>query len=265
MLHKAPSLGVLLLPSIRSLAYLDVLRSLDWIPQEVVLLQGNISHLDAVRAEDRQFGYSGKYFDLSLDMQSYLKNVPDVICVEGNDVNSPAVRQALKRCLSQDFLFTGGGILTPETLRQGKSFLHCHPGWVPDYRGSTCFYYSMLAENALGATAFLMDEQIDTGAVLGRSRFRYNLRVSSAQPLFVDYILDPHIRACTLRKALLSRLKTGHWTGLPQEADNRPAFFVMHPWLRHLTLRRVNASYVETKPEGIFEEDVQVRVEHHRA
>jgi methionyl-tRNA formyltransferase len=113
----------------------------------------------------------------------------------------------------------------------------------------------MLAESALGATAFLMDEQIDTGSVLARSRFRYNLRVSSAQPLFVDYILDPYIRASTLRKALLARLETGQWTGFRQEPDDRPAFFVMHPWLRHLAIRRVNASYVETAPEGIFEED----------
>jgi methionyl-tRNA formyltransferase len=255
MLPKAPSLGVLLLPSVRSLAYLDVLRSLDWIPQEVVLLQSEIPRLEAVRAEDRQFGYGGKYFDLSLDLSSYLQSVPKVIRVEGNDVNSPAVHEALKRCSSETFLFTGGGILTPETLRLARSSLHCHPGWVPDYRGSTCFYYSMLAESALGATAFLMDEQIDTGSVLARSRFRYNLRVSSAQPLFVDYILDPHIRACTLRKALLARLETGQWTGFPQEADDRPAFFVMHPWLRHLAIRRVNASYVETAPEGIFEED----------
>jgi methionyl-tRNA formyltransferase len=248
-------LGVLLLPSVRSLAYLAMLRSLNWTPREVVLLQGEIGCLEAVRAEDREFGYSRKYFDPSVDLESYLEDVPEVLRVDGIDVNSTAVHRALGQCSSEVFLFTGGGILSGETLRLGKSLLHCHPGWVPDYRGSTCFYYSLLQENALGATAFLMDEHIDTGAVLARSRFRCNLRVTPSQPLFMDYILDPYIRACTLRKALLARLRSGAWGAFPQEPDGRQAFFVMHPWLRHLAISRVNAAYLESAPEGIFERE----------
>jgi hypothetical protein len=29
----------------------------------------------------------------------------------------------------------------------------------------------------------------------------------------------------------------------------------MHPWLRHLAISRVNAAYLESAPEGIFERE----------
>ena len=50
--------------------------------------------------------------------------------------------------------------------------LNLHPGWLPAYRGAMSYVWALLnAEHMGGATLHWMDETIDTGPIVARSRF----------------------------------------------------------------------------------------------
>ena len=79
------------------------------------------------------------------------------------DINNAELREYVKKITCDYIVFTGGGILKDKILDAGKKFIHIHPGIVPEYRGSTCFYYSIINEKKVGVTAFIMDKTLDNG------------------------------------------------------------------------------------------------------
>ena len=125
------------------------------------------------------------------------------------------------------------GILREAAFQIGKHFLHVHGGYVPDYRGSTTFYYSILKERMMGASAIWMDKGIDTGPVLARRRY------PAPNDIDIDYIADPLVRADLLAEVLTHRASAGMW---PQTeyvpAEEGETFHKIHPVLKHLALRR---------------------------
>lgn len=247
-------LGVIMQPSVRSIAYADVFRRLGLCPREIIMLQGSIPNLDQLKDEARRFAYSEKFFSLERSIDDFVEECGAAcIRVSSADANSDEVCHAIERCESRYFIFTGGGILSQRTLGLGKSFIHVHPGLVPRYRGSTCFYYSLLEDFTLASTAFVMAEKLDQGDILAVSRFKVNYRIELDQPLFIDFVLDPFIRAFTLRKVLVKLHAGIELTATRQPPAETPAYFVMHPLLRHLAVKRVNSRFVSSDPAGVFE------------
>ena len=125
------------------------------------------------------------------------------------------------------------GILRNAAFEIGRRFLHVHGGYVPDYRGSTTFYYSILSDGMMGASAIWMDSGIDTGPVLARRQYPV------PQGFDVDYVLDPLVRADTLVNVLTHRSRTGEWPETEHpSAEDGETFHKIHPVLKHLALRR---------------------------
>ena len=125
------------------------------------------------------------------------------------------------------------GILRNAAFEIGKRFLHVHGGYVPDYRGSTTFYYSVLSRGMMGASAIWMDSGIDTGPVLARRQYPV------PQGIDIDYVLDPLMRADTLVHVLTQRAQTGEWPDTEYfSASDGEIFHKIHPVLKHLALRR---------------------------
>ena len=79
------------------------------------------------------------------------------------DINDNRLIEYIKKVSVIYFVFTGGGILKQEILNSGKKFIHMHSGIAPQYRGSTCIYYSILDNDNCGVTAFLMNEKFNQG------------------------------------------------------------------------------------------------------
>lgn len=252
MKDKLFPVGILLWPSIRSIAYLSIFRELNIYPSEIIWMENKIGRLAELRNEAVRFGYE-KFFDIYMDLQQFVKNdISKVFHPGTSDINSPEVLQILSRCNSKNFIYTGGGIIDRETLNLGKQFIHVHPGIIPEYRGSTCFYYSLMKDFSLGTTAFFMNEKIDAGDIILQLRFKLNYNIRPDQPLFMDYVLDPYIRAVTLKRVLCKFI-------LSEEIETRRyncndfAYYVMHPLLRHLTVNRINHEFREDCPIAIFE------------
>lgn len=93
--------------------------------------------------------------------------------VRGHSVNSEAVRQALGTWEPELIVLHGTRIVGQKTLRcVAAPWLNLHAGITPRYRGVHGGWWA-LAEQAVedfGATVHVVDEGVDTGAVLAQER-----------------------------------------------------------------------------------------------
>lgn len=240
------------LDSPRTRAYLAALRSRGLAPAEALLLPG-ASVPDGLSDESRRHGYAQQWFDPDVPAETLLRTAGcRCLRAESRDINHPSVRDALARLESPVILFTGGGIAAKETLDAPRGrFVHIHPGAVPDYRGSTCFYFSLLDEGLLGASAFYMAERIDTGPVIAVRRFVANAAPDDGRPLFMDHILDPCLRAAVLAE-LTGSLLHGPPPSRPQEAGTGETCYVAHPVIRALATARLASMHDPAVPEGLY-------------
>jgi methionyl-tRNA formyltransferase len=243
---------MLFYPGMRSLAYLNAFEKSGVFPQEIVALAGEIPHQHAILLEAESHNYRDQYFDVTID--------PGVFCqdhgiiytiIDATSINDSVLIDYLNDSPLTTWIFSGGGILREKILSLGKQFVHVHPGRLPAYRGSTTFYYSLLEENSLHATAFIMGAEIDEGPVLADGAFGINVRIDVDQPHFMDAILDPFIRAKVLE--LFLKRETPIINSLcQQKPEAREPYFIIHPLLRSIVVSRLNRMYRADIPEGIY-------------
>lgn len=149
------------------------------------------------------------------------------------DVNSPGVVDAVRACRQSILIYSGppGAILRKALLGTGKRFLHIHPGCLPDFRGSTTIYYSLLAEGCCGATALLLDSSIDTGPVIRMRKFP-----PPPDRTLIDTYYDSHVRAQLLIEVLQDYGRTGQMPTVPQKQGVGETYFIIHPVLKHIAI-----------------------------
>lgn len=242
------------LDSLRGRAYLNAFLKFGFCPQEIVVMENEFEvPVDFVN-EARKYEYDKKYFDYTLGLGAVAGKETIVRRVSTNSINDPKVVEALAAGESQYVLFTGGGIVSPETLAIDKKFIHIHPGYVPFYRGSTCFYYSLIEKSELGATAFFMAEELDAGPILARNKYELNVLLEKGQIHFIDHILDPYIRMATLENVLLDLSKGDDLLATYPVYDScsKEAYYVVHPIFRAVAWKKICESYDEAKPAGII-------------
>jgi methionyl-tRNA formyltransferase len=110
--------------------------------------------------------------------------------------------------------------------------LHVHGGYLPDYKGSTTNYYSIILDNECGASSIFMNREIDSGPIIIRRKFPPPDDRSQ-----LDYVYDPIIRAKVLLETIRAYLKWGaEWKYDQQNNEGGETYFVMHPLLRHIAI-----------------------------
>jgi methionyl-tRNA formyltransferase len=145
--------------------------------------------------------------------------------VDAQTVNDDAIKQALKSLPEEYFIFTGGGILDKEMVGI-KKFVHSHPGLLPDYKGSTTIYYSLLNENKCGVTAFIMDPKIDGGEIIFQREYE------TPKSSDIDYTYDPTIRAHMVADVFKNKKFLQTYAQTREGKD----YYVVHPVLKHIVL-----------------------------
>jgi len=222
------SKGIILTPDERSKAYIQKISNNDIFLDEILFLNDN--------RKEKKFSFSEiekskEYnFDISESVKETLEK-NNLKYTEFNfvDINNPQLVNFLKKSKIDCYFFSGGGILKKEILNTGCKFVHFHPGFVPNYRGSTCFYYSILNENNCGVTAYFMDEKLDSGDIIFQKIFPKPIH------FFLDDIFDPHIRSETLLIVLKQNLLEKS-TFQKQNLDSGETYFIIHPVLKHISI-----------------------------
>jgi methionyl-tRNA formyltransferase len=152
-------------------------------------------------------------------------------CLDCLHVNDAPVAEMLRGRNAALVVYSGYGsqVVGPGVLGLGVPFLHVHSGWLPEYRGSTTLYYSLLQEGRCGASAILLESGIDTGPVLARKHY-------PAPPRGVDpdYVYDCAVRADLLVTVLRHYASQGHLPQAERQESGGTPFYVIHPVLKHL-------------------------------
>ena len=216
--------GILLVPGRRGQAYLQTMLKSGLVPGEVLLMDGKRT----IGEGEPALGL----FDPSESVEETLDRhgVPHKR-VHARDCNEAEAIAAVGATSVSHLIYSGGGILRHEVLSAGPRFIHVHPGLLPRYRGSTCFYYSLIEEGRCGATAFFMEEGIDTGDILMQRIYEPVAGVD------LDAMFDPWMRADLLVRLLRDYVERGGFHPRPQHDTGASTYYVIHPVLKTLALR----------------------------
>lgn len=158
------------------------------------------------------------------------------VCTYAADINSKELQQALTLDESKLTIYSGygGQIVKTSILNSVNQLLHIHSGVLPEYRGSTTLYYAILNNDTCGATAILLDRNIDTGVIVGEKQY------PTPKPgTDIDFYLDIKFRTSLLVEIVQYYQRNNCFKSeVIQSIDEGKTYYVAHPLLRHLAMLR---------------------------
>jgi methionyl-tRNA formyltransferase len=150
-----------------------------------------------------------------------------------SDINSIQVINEIRERHEPVFIYSGYGgvLLKKELLQTEKKFLHVHGGYLPDFKGSTTNYFSLLNEESIGASAIFLNEEIDSGPVLLRRKFQ-----PPANRQEIDHLYDGMARSRVLIETLKAYNNTNEWRFELEDNRGGETYFIIHPVLKHIAI-----------------------------
>lgn len=223
-------LVLVLYPGVRARAYLQMMVRAGLAPDHAVLLGTETD--DTYRA---QWDVPPEPdFDPREDLRSTLMRAQiPTHRIASLDVNGASLRELLVTLAPRCAVFSGGGILRGEALDAVPRWLHVHPGWLPDLRGSTCIHFGLLLHGRVGITAFFMERGIDLGPIVCQRDFAPDPRWSA---LSLDHAADAWMRGVVLLDALRALDAASPLLPRVQDPAEGTTFRIIHPVLKHLAL-----------------------------
>lgn len=227
-MNRIEDIGIIVFPSLRSRAYLDqILRS------KISLKYAVLVNLE-FSPPDMPNNLAIEYFDFEKKEEEYLNELGiNYTSVQASNINDSTIFSLVQDSDVEYFIYTGGGIVE-SLLLDSISLIHIHPGNVPQYRGSTCFYYSILEKGTIGTTAFVMDKNLDTGPVIIQNEYKPVTGVD------IDFILDNYYRSLTLVDTLKLYIKDQCFRLKEQLVSDGNTYYVIHPLLKHISILSLN-------------------------
>ena len=237
-------IGFLFATTVRSNIYLQILINRGLVPSEIVIFNDGISKRMGQARKDQLVGIlsyftnNKKEIDLSLSIFEFLELKDlDYRYIKTSDINSTQIQNYLSNSNLKSVVYSGyGGVIVKKNIiKSGVKLIHAHSGRVPDYRGSTTIYYSILQEKKCHVSVFFLDENIDTGPLL-----KINEYPKPNNGLIIDYVYDAFIRADTIFDVLIDynndKLKE---LSVSNDIDNE-TYFIIHPTLKHIAILSCN-------------------------
>lgn len=224
MTSSLNDIGMVAAETERTLAYLRELEQCDLLPNYILILEN--------RQRELRPGQVRKKY--RVDIENILRKAKvEYEISPSDDINSDLVINMLLKRPENIFIFSGfGGVLLKDgILSIGKKFLHVHGGFIPDYKGSTANYFSLLLENSIGASAIFLTRELDSGPILWREKFAPPKDRSQ-----MDHGWDCKVRSIVLAKVLRSYKKLGYFVSEPSSLEEGETFFIIHPVLKHLAI-----------------------------
>jgi len=161
------------------------------------------------------------------------QHVPVYYC---KTINDPPVIELLRQLRPAAVVFTGGGLIRESVLDlSGRGVLNCHMGLLPPYRGMDVVEWPILEGQAdhVGITVHLMARGVDEGDILV-------MHVAPREHTHDIRQLRERMEEMS-PKAIVSavlRLLSGQLQPLPQAVQDGRQYFVMHPRLRAIAIKK---------------------------
>ena len=203
-------LSLILADTKRSIAYLKELISHKVIIDNIII-------------------YSKKKTPRLFSIANQYKFKDKIYYIKSEDINSYIVEKKVLKINSKFILFSG---YSSEIIRNKKLFkknlIHCHPGLLPKFRGSTIIYYSYILEKKIFVSVFKMADKIDAGKTLYTRQFKTPRDLKKIEDNF-----DNYIRARTFLKFLNDFKKK---VVKKRKSKNFAFYYIAHPLIRNIVL-----------------------------
>tara|TARA_B100000959_G_C14927357_1_gene602046 strand:- start:734 stop:1375 length:642 start_codon:yes stop_codon:yes gene_type:complete len=146
-----------------------------------------------------------------------------------NNINNKKIGKYVLSLSEKLFVFSGypSQIIKNLHLLKKKTILHSHSGKLPQYKGSTTIFYSILKENSIWCSTFKMNNKIDNGKILMVKKYNYNQKIFKN----FDYF-DNLIRIKNICEVLKNKMKNKDNLN---KRNNKSYYHVAHPILRCLS------------------------------
>ena len=234
----------------RSRAYLQALVRHELFPNHVLVLNDKINQYlpgQVLSSEEHRINMENESHDECWSESNFKIHEPILSTLTmydinheitgHHDINTSIVVDNVRSRPEQVFIYSGFGgvILRDDILETGKQFLHVHGGYLPDYKGSTTNYYSLIIEEMIGASSLFLNSEIDSGHVLIRKKFP-----PPPNRQEMDHIFDSAARSKVLVDTIQSYLKKGGWD-FDKDADrDGETYYIIHPVLKHIAILAKN-------------------------
>lgn len=208
----------------RSRYYLHALLH-EGIAPSFVLILGERDEAEPILAEMQQYGIRAR-------------------TIASEDINAKDVFRTIMNLPQKMIIYSGygGGILQKEYFAGDKRFIHVHAGRLPQYKGSTSCYYSLLNDNEICATAIFLNPSLDGGDVLSHFCMHAG-QIRALQNTDIDTAVEPYIRAKALICAIKDYTQNGKFSPIPQKTFESVGageiYYKIHPVLKHLAFFKV--------------------------
>ena len=199
----------------RSYQYLRQLKKNKLIPKDIIYLNDGSNNLITKKIK------LNKFFFPKIVVKSFYANY----------INNNVARFLLSKNTNY-IIYSGypGVIEKNNKVLKSKKLIHSHPGKLPQYRGSTTIYYSILKENKIYCSTIILNNNLDSGKILLIIKYPIPKNI-----LQIDNEYDDKIRA----KNIVFILKKYDKLKVTKKniKKNNP-YYVIHPLLRSLVFRK---------------------------
>lgn len=199
----------------RSYQYLRQLKKNKLIPKDIIYLNDGSNNLITKKIK------LNKFFFPKIIVKSFYANY----------INNNVARFLLSKNTNY-IIYSGypGVIEKNNKVLKSKKLIHSHPGKLPQYRGSTTIYYSILKEDKIYCSTIILNNNLDSGKILLIIKYPIPKNI-----LQIDNEYDDKIRA----KNIVFILKKYDKLKVTKKniKKNNP-YYVIHPLLRSLVFRK---------------------------
>lgn len=239
-------IGMIAADTSRTRAYLAALERHDLLPSFVLLLidtsiQIMPGQIDREAEQPRfsntfsnQSVWSEADFDQTTPLVQWLERLRVHFKISDcREINDKSVIDLIAHAEPSVFIYSGygGSLLRKEVLSCGKQFLHVHGGYLPNFKGSTTNYFSLLVEDTIGASSIFLTEEIDGGPILIRRHFP-----PPPDRNMIDHIYDSAARAKVLVETLDNYRNQGSWSYMLPVNSGGETYYIIHPVLKHIAI-----------------------------
>jgi methionyl-tRNA formyltransferase len=214
------SFYILISNTSRSLAYLDILKNNKIFPNQIVYLDNCKKTKISKKLKKNNFFFPNTKLKV----------------FKADKINKK-VANFLSKSKEKNLIYSGypGEIIKSKKILMEKNVIHCHPGKLPDFRGSTTIYYSLLKHKKIYCTTLLLDKKIDHGKILLKKKYPVPKNIFA-----VDGKYDDLIRSKNLLYALknFKKLKS-----IRQKKNDIIPYYVIHPVLRSIAFKNNYKKY----------------------
>ena len=116
-----------------------------------------------------------------------------------------------------------------------KIIIHNHSGKIPEFKGSTTIYYSLLKEKKIYCSTIILNNKIDEGKILFIKKYPIPKNI-----MLIDNKYDDYIRSNNLILFMKSFKKLNVRS---KKKSNLQPYYVIHPLLRSIVFKKFMKKY----------------------